>query len=273
MGRIARSIALIALACALSAAGCQSPLIPREADDHPAGSGALVLGDFVFTPSIDTTGAKPRMFLHLDYSPGSHFDDPPMLWDIHAIVCYESGGQRTYWPLKLDHAGKSADISVLAFAERGSCDVWGELSDVIDPKHLSAITITCRKNSGELNLTGAQLAAARRIAKAVAPQADDWVNLNSAAYSTGWEPFVGRRVLLSGTPLNAKGGAIVSFGGNDVYLRDLHEWPADAQGKRVGVTGILRVSVGVLPEGTAGIAGAYYWIEKPEWALTQDEKK
>jgi hypothetical protein len=51
--------------------------------------------------------------------------------------------------------------------------------------------------------------------------------------------YIGKPVEIRGKAANAKGGAIVMIDEQPIYVRGLASWPAEAEGKRVVVHGVL----------------------------------
>jgi hypothetical protein len=85
---------------------------------------------------------------------------------------------------------------------------------------------------------------------------------------------VGQRVHLVGVARDAKGGAVLLVENEPVYLAGLDAWPAEAQGKRVAVSGSLTLTQH-LPEAgrdakgaaAAGAKGKQLVLERPTWRL------
>lgn len=90
---------------------------------------------------------------------------------------------------------------------------------------------------------------------------------------------LGKRVRLSGTARDAKGGAVLLIESSPVYLAGLDAWPAEAEGKQVVVGGTL-VDKQYLPQATRnakgewsqGAQGSQLVLETPSWRLPQESK-
>jgi len=66
--------------------------------------------------------------------------------------------------------------------------------------------------------------------------------------------YIGKPVELRGKAQNAKGGAVVVIDDQVIYVRGLQSWPAEAEGKRVVVRGVL-ATLKYLPEATKNDKG------------------
>ncbi len=88
-----------------------------------------------------------------------------------------------------------------------------------------------------------------------------------------WTPFLGERITVDGTAVNAKLGAMVQLKNLTIFVDGLEGWPSDwPAGTRVRVTGVVisRDDMPVVdPKGpiSAGVEGSptRFLLSRPEW--------
>lgn len=85
-------------------------------------------------------------------------------------------------------------------------------------------------------------------------------------------PLSGAKVTLSGRAANAKAGAVLLVDGEPIYLKGFAEWPKDASGKELEVTGTLKDEKlipspvkGPKGEISQGAEGSQWVLEGAEW--------
>jgi hypothetical protein len=80
---------------------------------------------------------------------------------------------------------------------------------------------------------------------------------------------VGDTVLIRGTAVSARAGAVVTFpDGTPVYVSGLGEWAGKFEGRRVEVRGVLRRRASQVPSGQqSGGLGETYALDRARWTL------